>query len=77
MDSHDAMRALADVAGISQREISRRMGRTDNYLGTQLSRGIRPGTDVLAEVAGACGYMLALVPRAETLPSGSIIIGAD
>ena len=74
MDTNEAMRALIDGAGLSARGASLAMGRSDNWLSATLARPGGSKAATVAELAGVCGYTLALVPVAATLPPGSIVI---
>lgn len=74
MDAKQALRSLVDNSGKSQRAISRELGKTDNYVSALFSMGRAPGSDLMAAIAQACGYTLALVPHGSTLPDGSIVL---
>lgn len=74
MDAKQALRSLVDNSGKSQRAISRELGKTDNYVSALFSMGRAPGSDLMAAIAQACGYTLALVPHSSALPSGSIVL---
>ena len=74
MDTNEAMRALIDGAGFSARGASLAMGRSDNWLSATLARPGGSKAATVAELAGVCGYKLALVPSGAALPSGSIVI---
>lgn len=73
MDARDAARHMVDVSGLTQRQIETRAGRFNGWAAQSLARP-RPGADLLASIATACGYRLELVP----IDGGpSITIGAD
>ena len=74
MDTNEAMRALIDNAGLSARGASLAMGRSGNWLRNTLARPGGSKAATVAELGAVCGYALALVPVAATLPPGSIII---
>lgn len=61
MDAHDAARVMVDGCGLTQRQIEARAGRYTGWIGQTLARP-RPGADLIADVAKACGYTLQLVP---------------
>lgn len=73
MDARDAARHMVDVSGLTQRQIETRAGRFNGWAAQSLARP-RPGADLLASIATACGYRLELVP----IDGGpSIAIGDD
>jgi len=73
MDSVQALREAVEVSGLTHRQVAQRMGRHGAYV-SQTLRQKSVGGDVLASIATACGYRLALVP----LDGGrSIVIGED
>ena len=61
MDAANAMRYVVEQSGLTHRQIESRAGRYGGWVGQTLSRP-RPGADLLAELARACGYRLELVP---------------
>ena len=73
MDASNAMRACVIDSGLTHKQIESKARRYNGWLGQTLARP-RPGADLLAEVAHACGYHLALVPDGE---GDMIVIGED
>lgn len=73
MDTTSAMRRMVEESGLTHAQLERRAGQYGGWVGQSLARP-RPGADVLAALARACGYRLALVPIAG---GTSIVIGDD
>ena len=73
MDASGAMRACVIESGLTHKQIESKARRYGGWLGQTLARP-RPGADLLAEVAHACGYRLALVPDGD---GETIVIGED
>lgn len=73
MDAYNALRVAADRGGVSLASIGRVMGRPDNYVSNNISRGSIPRCDTMARMADVCGYKLALVPPDE-LTEGALVI---
>ena len=73
MDSVQALREAVEVSGLTHRQVAQRMGRHGAYV-SQTLRQKSVGGDVLASIATACGYRLALVPLDGGAP---IVIGDD
>ena len=63
MTTLEAMRAMIDAAGMSTYAVACEIGRTSSYVSGMFRRGSVPGGDVLARIARACGYRLALIPN--------------
>jgi transcriptional regulator with XRE-family HTH domain len=64
----DRLKELRVAAGLSQRELCRRMGVDPSYV-TRLERGERePSADVLRRWAEACGVQVAVLDPAAGLP---------
>lgn len=61
MDASQAMRAMVKSSGLTHKQIEARAGQYGGWVGQALAR-TRPGADLLADVANACGYRLELVP---------------
>lgn len=61
MDASDALREMVESSALTHRQIEARAGRYGGWVGQTLSRP-RPGADLMADVASACGYRLQLVP---------------
>ena len=73
MDASNAMRTCVIESGLTHKQIESKARRYGGWLGQTLARP-RPGADLLAEVAHACGYRLALVPDGD---GETIVIGED
>lgn len=73
MDAANAMRYVVEQSGLTHKQVESRADRYGGWLGQTLSRP-RPGADLLAEVARACGYRLELVPMDGGEP---VTIGGD
>ena len=73
MDASDALREIVEASGLTHRQIETRAGRYGGWVGQSLARP-RPGADLLAAIATACGYRLELVPMDG---GASITIGDD
>ena len=69
MDADAAVRHMIAVSGMSQRQISRDIGKTDTFVSATLSKrqGARPSCALMSDIAGACGYSLQLVGHGETI----------
>lgn len=74
MDTNNAMRSMIDAAGLSARRASLDMGRAPAWLSNTLARPGSSTADTIASLAAVCGYVLALVPSDQDLPSGSLVI---
>lgn len=61
MDASGAARQMVDGCGLTQRQIEARAGRYTGWVAQSLGRP-KIGADLLASMAGACGYRLDLVP---------------
>lgn len=55
-------RAIA-TSGLSKYAVSKRLGKTQAYIGAMFSRGSVPKTDTYATIADVCGYDLLLRKR--------------
>ncbi len=74
MNTNEAMRGMLISSGFSMRAASLAMARFAAWLSNTLAR---PGGSEAATVAAlgeVCGYVLALVPSDQDLPSGSLVI---
>lgn len=73
----DAARAIVQASGKSMRGISHDMDRVPTYLSSIIGQAERMDADlnasIVASVANACGYALALVPLG-SVPDGAIVI---
>ena len=61
MDASNALREMVQASGLTHRQIEARCNRYGGWIGQSLARP-RPGADLVASVAQACGYRLELVP---------------
>lgn len=73
MRDTDALRTLAESAGLSLSALSRAAGRSSNFAANSINRGSSITLATAATLAAAAGYSLAFVPRAD-LPRGAIVI---
>ena len=78
MTSAQAMRAMVESVGLTHKQIEARAGQYGGWVGQALAR-TRPGADLLAEIAHACGYRLALVPMdgGDAIPIGDASTDAN
>ena len=67
MDSRTALRHIVGMSGISQRALSRELGKNTRYIATTLASGHVLNTDLMSTIARACGYRLQLVGHGEVL----------
>lgn len=61
MRSLDAVRLMLERSNMSPYRAAVSMGRSPTYVSSMLRRGSVPSSDILAEIAEACGYRLELV----------------
>ena len=61
MKASKALRSVVRSSDLTALEVSRRIGRKDNYVSSLLSRGSCPTAETLATIAGICGWKLCLV----------------
>ena len=52
----DLIRHMVSASGKSGAQVSREIGRSDNYLWSMLRNGTIPGIDLFVTIANACGY---------------------
>ena len=57
------IRLMCIHSGKSARQISRDMGRSENFISATIHQGSIPGVDLLGEIADACGFELVAVGR--------------
>ena len=57
----EVVRDLVNDSGKSAARVSKDIGRTSGYLGSVIHRGSLPSPALLADIAEACGYCLALI----------------
>jgi len=79
MTASDAVREMLGASGLTTYRVSKALGRHSSYVSTMLRRGSCPSADLLAKIAGACGYSLQLVPLegGDTLTIGAGPADAD
>lgn len=63
MRSLDAVRLMLECSGLTSYRVAVRLGRHSSYISTMLRRGSVPSADLLARIAGVCGYDLKLISR--------------
>lgn len=61
MDATTAMREMVGTSALTHKQIEARANKYNGWVGQTLARP-RPGADLLADIARACGYTLQLVP---------------
>lgn len=69
MDTLQAVREMLTASGLSPYRVAVKIGRHSSYVSQMLRRGSVPSADLLALMAGACGWRLALLP-----PDGSGLV---
>ena len=57
------VRDMVSRSGLSMREVSRCIGRSDNYLSSMLRNGTVPSVGLLANIAHACGFSVTIEGR--------------
>lgn len=63
----ELIRHMVTMSGKSGIQVSRDIGRSDNYLWSMVRNETTPRTDLLVKIAEACGYEVQLVGHDETL----------
>lgn len=58
MDSNDVIKMMMERSGATKRELSRAMGRSDNYVATTLMKSKSHSFELVREVADALGYTI-------------------
>lgn len=66
MDTLQALTTMLDASGVTPYAAARALGRGSSYVSGMVWRGSCPSADLLARLAGVCGWRLALLP-----PDGS------
>lgn len=62
MTAWEIVRDLIRAKGLSQKQIARRLGRSDNYIGAKIAQRNVPSVSLICEVLRAVGgYRLAVV----------------
>lgn len=56
MDANDVIKTMMGCSGTTKRELSRAMGRSDNYIATTLARSQSHSFELVCEVAETLGY---------------------
>ncbi len=74
MDTNEVMRGMLAASGLSMRAASLALGRSASWLSNTLARPGGSEAATVAALAEVCGYRLALVPLAEDLPAGALVI---
>lgn len=64
MDTSDVLRTLIDRSGMSQREVSRRLGKAPTWASTTLGKGSDSQLGTVAAVADLAGCDVVVVDRA-------------
>lgn len=59
-DLDGCIRHMVDASGKSGVQVSREIGRSDNYLWSMLRNKTMPGVDLFVAIANACGYSVEL-----------------
>lgn len=68
MTAWEIVRDLIKAKGLSQKQIARRMGRSDNYVGAKIAQGNVPSVSLYREILRAIGgYRLAVVDERGTV----------
>lgn len=73
MNAHEAIRAMIKKRGRTLDSISTELGRSKNWLSSTLYLADDSRAGTVAEIARACGFRLALIPRS-AIPPGALII---
>lgn len=58
MDSNELIKVMIERSGVTKRELSRAMGRSDNYVATSLMKSKSHSLELVCEVADALGYTI-------------------
>lgn len=77
MDTFSAVKIAARDADMSLRALCRALGKSDNYIANNASRGSDPSARNAAAMFEACGYRLAAVPFRDVPPSALVIDPPD
>lgn len=60
------IRVMVDLAGKTARQVSREIGRSDSYITSVIYNSAPPNTELLVEIARACGFELTLTGHGHT-----------
>lgn len=63
MDALSALNEMIRSSGWHYKPLSKRLGRTESYIGSMLSKGTTPTIETFARIADACEYDVFLIPR--------------
>ena len=66
MDTLQALQIMLDDSGVTPYQAAKSIGRGSSFVSGMVWRGSCPSADLLARLAGVCGWRLALLP-----PGGS------
>ena len=58
IDVENLIRLMCIHSGKSGRQVSREMGRSENFISATIHQGSIPGIDLLSEIADACGFQI-------------------
>lgn len=67
LDIDELVRHIVKKSGKTPAQLSREISRSKGYVGSLLSHGTVPGLSVLADIAEACGYGVALISDDEAI----------
>lgn len=73
MQPSNAVRGMIAASGMTLRDASRAMGKSQTFLGSSLGRGAGLAVDTVASAAAVCGWRLVLAP-ADDLPASALVI---
>ena len=62
MNTLEALRAMLDRSGVTPYQAAKDIGRGSSFVSSMFWRGSVPSADLLAKIAGVCGYKLVLTP---------------
>ena len=60
-DTRAALRMMVYDSGVTQREISARLGATPTYISTYMSKNTSPSAEKFVRFAHACGWKVQIV----------------
>ena len=70
MNTKEAIEKMCEMAGKSQRTVSKEIGRAPTFVGSSLHKGSVPRVDTMAAIARACGFELVLRGHGVTIELG-------
>lgn len=56
MKAEEIVRTLVENSGISKRQVSLSMGRSESFIGAVIAQSRMPNIELASEIADACGY---------------------